>query len=106
MVRHKAWVAFEPHDADIRQDNKLRSEATIGGKSHASIQHSPCHHHEAWSTNKPGWEVEEGTGSEIEKNRIIVISCKKYEQPKCKQAKPSVETPLTEASTSSHKRRS
>jgi hypothetical protein len=82
MVRHKAWVAFEPRDADIRQDHELPREATIGGNSHASIQRSPCHHHEAWSTNKPGWEVEEGTGSEIEKNRIIVISCKQVRTTK------------------------
>jgi hypothetical protein len=37
--------------------------------------------------DKPGFDVEEGTGSEIEKNRIIVISCKQVRTTKVKPSK-------------------
>jgi hypothetical protein len=37
--------------------------------------------------DKPGRKVEEGTGSEIEKNRIIVISCKQVQTIEVKTSK-------------------
>ena len=57
-----------------------------------ALKRPSWHHYEAQPTGKSGWKAEEGAGSEIENNRIIVISCKQVRTTKSQTSKTELET--------------
>jgi hypothetical protein len=114
---HAVGFMLRWYDTKHRLRTSLTTQTFARVMSYGAMQSSAATHMQAYSTHfvivtKHGrgtsqagkWKKAQVV--RLRRTESLSFHANKYEQPKCKQAKPRVRTPLAEVTTSSLKRRS